>query len=100
MIAEWMVKQKGAQHLLLLSRSGIKHDAMDTVNTIEKLRQLGATIEAPPCDIGDIDALRNVVEEYRSSMPPIAGCIQSSMVLKVCHPMPRECARVMWPSSN
>lgn len=87
-IAEWMVKQKGARHLLLLSRSGIKKEATDAVNTISNLRGLGAVIETPKCDISDIDALRSVVERYRGSMPPIAGCIQSSMVLRVCCPRP------------
>lgn len=86
MIAEWMVKQKGARHLLLLSRSGIKEEAVDAVNTVRTLRGLGAVIEAPKCDISDNKALRNVVERCRGSMPPIGGCIQSSMVLKVCLP--------------
>ncbi|KAK7937187.1 uncharacterized protein PG986_014055 [Apiospora aurea] len=82
MIAEWLVKQRGARHLLLLSRSGIKHKAIDAANTVSNLRGLGAVIEAPECDISDIDALRDVIETCRGSMPPIAGCIQSSMVLK------------------
>lgn len=92
MIAEWMVKQKGARHLLLLSRSGINEGAIDAVNTMKDLRALGAIIEAPKCDISDIDALRNVIENCRGSMPPIAGCIQSSMVLKVCFPTPESSA--------
>ncbi|ESZ91648.1 putative polyketide synthase [Sclerotinia borealis F-4128] len=82
MIAEWMVKQKGARYLLLLSRSGIKQSAIEAVNTVSNLRELGAVIEAPECDISDIDALRNVLERCRGSMPTIAGCVQSSMVLK------------------
>lgn len=86
MIAEWLVKQKGARYLLLLSRSGIKKGAIDAMNTVSKLRRLGAVIEAPECDISDIDALRCVIERCRGSMPIISGCIQSSMVLKVCRP--------------
>ncbi|ETS85802.1 hypothetical protein PFICI_03827 [Pestalotiopsis fici W106-1] len=46
------------------------------------MRGLGAVIEAPKCDIGDINVLRDVVEAYRGSMPQVAGCNQSSMVLK------------------
>ncbi|KAK7908914.1 hypothetical protein PG985_014792, partial [Apiospora marii] len=82
MIAEWMVKHKGARHLLLLSRSGIKHGAIDIACNVKGLRGFGAVIEAPECDITNIDALRGVIEKYRCSMPPIAGCIQASMVLK------------------
>ena len=86
MIADWMVKQKGARNLLLLSRSGLRNAGTHAENRVKTLRDLGAVIEAPECDITDINALRKVVEGYRGFMPPIAGCIQSSMVLKVRPP--------------
>ncbi|KAH9900372.1 ketoacyl-synt-domain-containing protein [Xylariomycetidae sp. FL2044] len=82
MLAEWMVKQKGARHLILLSRSGEKKDNIPLTDTLSKLRDLGAVIEAPQCDIADIQMLRDVIEKYQGSMPPIAGCIQGSMVLR------------------
>ncbi|KAI1297828.1 ketoacyl-synt-domain-containing protein [Xylaria venustula] len=81
-IAEWMVKDKGARNLLLLSRSGLEKGATGAVKAVNKLREQGAVVEAPQCDISDIYALRRVIDRHRSSMPPIAGCIQSSMVLK------------------
>lgn len=83
-IAEWMVKEKGARHLLLLSRSGIKKNAAQTVQKVHELRQLGAVIEAPECDIANAPALQCVLENFRDVMPQVAGYIQSSMVLKVC----------------
>ncbi|XXG96268.1 hypothetical protein Hte_002549 [Hypoxylon texense] len=82
MIADWMVKEKGARNLLLLSRSGLRNVAAHAQDRVRKLRRLGAVIEAPECDITDVNALRTVVEGYRGSMPPISGCIQSSMVLR------------------
>ncbi|KAI1145035.1 KR domain-containing protein [Nemania diffusa] len=81
-IAEWMVKEKGARHLLLLSRSGIKKNAAQTVQKVHELRQLGAVIEAPECDIANAPALQCVLENFRDVMPQVAGYIQSSMVLK------------------
>ncbi|KAI1480108.1 hypothetical protein F4774DRAFT_425201 [Daldinia eschscholtzii] len=82
MIAEWMVKEKGARNLLLLSRSGIKKTDIHATNTVAKLRELGAVIECPECDISDIASLRAVLEKYKDAMPPIAGCVQSAMVLR------------------
>ncbi|KAK6958415.1 hypothetical protein Daesc_001215 [Daldinia eschscholtzii] len=82
MIAEWMVKEKGARNLLLLSRSGIKKANTHTTNTVAKLRELGAVIECPECDISDTTSLRTVLEKYKDAMPPIAGCVQSAMVLR------------------
>ncbi|RWA12367.1 hypothetical protein EKO27_g2745 [Xylaria grammica] len=81
-IAEWMVKDKGARNLLLLSRSGLERARAGAAKAVSKLREHGAVVEAPQCDISDIDELRRVIDKHRGSMPPIAGCIQSSMVLK------------------
>ncbi|KAI3317739.1 ketoacyl-synt-domain-containing protein [Xylariaceae sp. AK1471] len=81
-IAEWMVKDKGARNLLLLSRSGLEKGGAGAAKAVSQLREQGAIVEAPQCDISDINALRRVIDKHRGSMPPIAGCIQSSMVLK------------------
>ncbi|KAF2654169.1 hypothetical protein K491DRAFT_679868 [Lophiostoma macrostomum CBS 122681] len=78
--ASWMVKEKGARHLLLLSRSGLKSDA--AVRVVEDLRRSGARIEAPQCDICDEDKLHSLLKDYGHVLPPISGCIQACMVLK------------------
>ncbi|KAJ3572508.1 hypothetical protein NPX13_g5029 [Xylaria arbuscula] len=83
-IAQWMVKDKSARNLLLLSRSGL--EGAGAANVVSELRKRGAIVEALQCDINDINELREVIQKYRSSMPPIAGCIQSSIVFKVCDP--------------
>ena len=79
-IAGWMVKEKGARNLLLLSRSGATSE--DSKATIRELRERGAVVESHICDICDKEALQSVLERYQD-MPPIAGCIQASMVLRV-----------------
>jgi saccharopine dehydrogenase-like NADP-dependent oxidoreductase len=85
-----MVKEKGARHLLLLSRSGLKSDA--AVRAVEDLRRSGARIEAPQCDICDEDKLHSLLKDYGHVLPPISGCIQACMVLKVEQPSPKCCA--------
>ena len=80
-IARWMVEERGCKNLLLLSLSGLKSEV--AIRTVKELRQTGARIEAPPCDITKIDILRNTLRKYAYDMPPIGGCIQGSMILRV-----------------
>ncbi|KAL8855884.1 MAG: hypothetical protein Q9178_007504 [Gyalolechia marmorata] len=78
-IARWMVSRR-AKHLLLLSRSGPKHEA--AINLLEELKHDGVQVQAPACDISKEGILASVLAEYANVLPPIKGCIQGSMVLK------------------
>lgn len=78
--ARWLVA-RGAKHLLLLSRSGPQTDA-DSV-FIKELESRGVNVKAPCCDITKFLELSKVLEEYSAEMPPIRGCIQGAMVLRV-----------------
>ena len=76
-IARWMVS-RGARQLVLLSRSRPR-----TENVFEFLRELrdqGAHIETPVCDVTDLEALKSVLNQNREGKPMIKGCIQASMV--------------------
>ncbi|KAB8275133.1 beta-ketoacyl synthase [Aspergillus minisclerotigenes] len=78
-IAAWLV-DRGAQTLLLLSRSGAKGpEAMKFINS---LQTKDARAIAPACDICNESALRKVLEEWQPQLPPIKGCIQAAMVLR------------------
>lgn len=81
-MAEWMIKERGAKNLLLLSRSGLRNEA--AAKAVRALIEAGAHVEAPSCDITDAAALKAVLDKYSKLMPPIGGCIQGSMVLRVC----------------
>jgi len=81
-MTEWMVKERGAKNLLLLSRSGLRNEA--AAKAVRALTEAGAHVEAPSCDITDAAALKAVLDKYSKLMPPIGGCIQGSMVLRVC----------------
>ena len=74
--------ERGARHLLLLSRSGGSSEAAR-----EFVKEFpDVNIAAPRCDVSDGHTLARTLEEYATRMPPIQGCIQASMVLEVCNP--------------
>lgn len=79
-ITRWMVS-RGARNFILLSRSGAK--SKESIDLIEELKPRGVAIAAPPCDVSVEDEVSTTLAKYRSTMPPIRGCIQASMVLKV-----------------
>ncbi|KAL4860796.1 hypothetical protein BDV12DRAFT_208828 [Aspergillus spectabilis] len=77
--ANWLA-DRGAQHLLLLGRSGAKSAAARAL--VDGLRQRGIQVHAPPCNVASEEALATVLAECATTMPPIKGCIQGAMVLK------------------
>jgi hypothetical protein len=79
-IARWMAS-RGVKNLILLSRRGPVHDSSKELVT--ELESMGVKVAAPACDVTDGAALKNTVAECLTSLPPIKGCIQGSMVLKV-----------------
>ena len=79
-IARWFVG-RGAKNLILLSRSGARSDA--ALAFLEELREHGARVEAPPCDVTDAAAVQSVLERCATDMSVIKGCVQGSMVLRV-----------------
>ena len=79
-IGRWMAKH-GAVNIVFISRSGLqKTEAQETV---KELSSHGAKATVFACDICDIDALRQIVEECSNKLPPIRGVIQAAMVLQV-----------------
>lgn len=81
-IARWLVT-RGAKNLILLSRSGAKSDASRTF--LEDLKQQGIRTLAPACDVTVASSMQTVLERCAIEMPPIKGCVQGSMVLRVCN---------------
>lgn len=79
-IARWM-GTRNAKHLILLSRSGARGEAALTL--VQELETKGVEVVAPSCDVSDERALMATLEQFSKILPPIKGCIQGSMVLKV-----------------
>ncbi|KAH8883307.1 phenolpthiocerol synthesis polyketide synthase ppsA [Thozetella sp. PMI_491] len=78
-VARWIV-DRGARHLLLLSRSGATSEEAKAL--LAELRACGTTVEAPACDISDANKLSEVLRTCKDFMPPIKGCVQAAMALK------------------
>lgn len=51
---------------------------------VTELENKGVHIESLACDVGDANRLRGLLDQCAPKMPPVAGCIQASMVLTVC----------------
>lgn len=68
--------EKGAKHLLLLSRSGGR--TTEAMECISSLRKMGVTVETPVCDVSNREDVERMIAEYTTIMPPIKGCIHLS----------------------
>ncbi|KAK2042656.1 beta-ketoacyl synthase domain-containing protein [Colletotrichum somersetense] len=78
-VARWMAS-RGAKNLILLSRRGaVEKPAIELVN---ELKSVCENVVTPTCDVTDEKALINTMNEVLTSLPPVKGCIQGSMVLQ------------------
>ncbi|KAH6645401.1 hypothetical protein BKA67DRAFT_664483 [Truncatella angustata] len=78
-ICKWMV-DKGANHLIILSRSGMKTVAGS--QAVEQLQSRGVHVKVLTCDATSYEALVSALSTCASSMPPIKGCINAAMALQ------------------
>ncbi|KAI9690813.1 MAG: Type I Iterative PKS [Bathelium mastoideum] len=78
-IARWMAS-RGAQNLILLSRSGPMGEAAQQL--VSELEERGVRLSYPLCDITDAIALKQILSDCSNTMPPIKGCIHTSGALK------------------
>lgn len=79
-MAEWMV-QKGARHLVLLSRSGSLRG--QAASQIEALRRVGARIVVRSCDVCNREEVEELIRHGLSELPPVRGVVHGAMVLHV-----------------
>lgn len=77
-IARWMV-DRGARHLVLLSRSGPKIDADRAA--IQAMQDRGVCVLLPHADITDAAAVTQLIERLRSEMPPLTGVVHGAAVM-------------------
>jgi NAD(P)-dependent dehydrogenase (short-subunit alcohol dehydrogenase family) len=78
--ARWMV-DRGAKHLILLSRFGPRTNASKEL--CEELRKRDVRVETPACDVTDLTRLRETFTRLCADMPPIKGVCQMSIVARV-----------------
>lgn len=88
-IARWLVR-RGARYLILLSRTGAKTDAARAF--VSELEAKGASIITPSVDISNLARLKEALLGITQNLPPIRGCIQATVALRVRYrhsPAPR-----------
>jgi acyl transferase domain-containing protein/acyl-CoA synthetase (AMP-forming)/AMP-acid ligase II/acyl carrier protein len=76
-VARWLV-EKGARHLILLSRSGASTASKEVIGD---LTAMGASIATIQADISNESDLARALSEIRNTMPPLCGVIHAAGVL-------------------
>jgi polyketide synthase 12 len=92
MLAQWLA-EKGARRLVLLSRSGYKHQG--DFQIAENLKQQGVELYPMNLDITDSRAVNGVVEYIEKHLPPLKGIIHSAAVLNDATLMNTDTERFM-----
>ncbi|HHL19621.1 MAG TPA: SDR family NAD(P)-dependent oxidoreductase, partial [Thiothrix sp.] len=75
--AQWLV-EKGAQHLILLSRGGKAND--EAAKHIATLREKDISVTTHACDVTDKKALHQLINQI-PTQKPLKGIIHAAMVL-------------------
>src|SRR5260221_5726794 len=78
--ARWLV-DRGAGHLLLLSRRGGAGTSEASSQLLEFAAQ-GVTVAAPACDVADLSQLREALDGAETNMPPLGGVVHAAMVIE------------------
>jgi phthiocerol/phenolphthiocerol synthesis type-I polyketide synthase C len=77
--AEWLA-DRGARHLVLLSRRGPTAAHADTA--IARLERRGVKVLARACDVTDRSALAGLLDEAARDLPPLRGIVHAAMVIE------------------
>ncbi|KAH8689590.1 hypothetical protein BGW36DRAFT_330426 [Talaromyces proteolyticus] len=78
-IMQWMA-DRGAKHLITLSRSGATSKA--GAQKIAELTASGVKVFSAKCDVSSEKDLASTLAELSRTMPPIKGCINAAVVLQ------------------
>jgi NAD(P)-dependent dehydrogenase (short-subunit alcohol dehydrogenase family)/acyl carrier protein len=76
--AEWLA-DRGARHLVLISRRGPTIDEAKTV--LARLERRGVRVLARACDVTDRSALATLLEDAARDLPPLRGVVHAAMVI-------------------
>ena len=76
-VAQWLV-QKGAKHLILVSRNEASITAQET---IQQLKQNGVEITVQYGDISKLEDVKRIIGRKRRGKPPLAGIIHAAGIL-------------------
>jgi len=77
--AQWLA-DKGARHLILVSRSGARSDAARAA--VAALQAQGVHVHAAACDVADCAALAALLQASAATMPPLKGIVHAAAVIQ------------------
>jgi NADPH:quinone reductase-like Zn-dependent oxidoreductase/acyl carrier protein len=77
--AQWLV-EKGARHLILISRSGAV--SAEAKSALAEFKQQGIKVKAAACDVADKAALTTLLASCRAEMPPLKGIVHAAAVIE------------------
>ncbi|MFF2552977.1 SDR family NAD(P)-dependent oxidoreductase [Nocardia sp. NPDC058058] len=77
--ARHLVRERGVEHLLLVSRSGV--NAPGATELVRELSDLGASVRIAACDIADQDALSALLATIPAEHP-LTGVVHAAGVLR------------------
>lgn len=77
--AQWLAL-KGAKHLVLLGRRGAATDEAQVA--LSAFAAAGVSVNAIACDVSDESALKSVLNNIATSMPPVKGVIHAAAVIE------------------
>ncbi|HRX71168.1 MAG: SDR family NAD(P)-dependent oxidoreductase [Gammaproteobacteria bacterium] len=95
-VAQWAVSQ-GAKYLALVSRHA--PDAQMT-QSLEKLREQGATVQCIAADLADETQIHRMLAELHTVLPPLAGVFHAAGLLDdapLAEQTPKRLAKVAGP---
>ncbi|KAJ5484831.1 hypothetical protein N7539_004819 [Penicillium diatomitis] len=78
-IVSWLA-EKGAKHLLIVSRSGLAGDEVH--DAIVQLINKGVTVKVCKCSVDNKHELANQLKAALSGIPPVRGVIYGAMILR------------------
>ncbi|MFO1417409.1 MAG: type I polyketide synthase [Methylotetracoccus sp.] len=74
-IARWLA-QRGASHLVLLSRSG--KPTAEARNAIAAIERFGVRVRVAACDVTDAGALRVLLSDVHTASAPVRGIVHAA----------------------
>ncbi|MBK9193159.1 MAG: SDR family NAD(P)-dependent oxidoreductase [Crocinitomicaceae bacterium] len=77
-VAEWMTN-KGAKHMVLLSRSGTKTEHEKAI--VERMKSKGVDVLMAKGDVSNKEDVKRIFDEINKKMPPLKGIQHAAMVL-------------------
>lgn len=72
--------KRGAGSVILVSRSGGRPEDIDRLH--KDIAPYGCKVTVLPCDVGNVQDLRSMLDHCQKTLPPVRGIIHGAMYLK------------------